>query len=345
MATYVFAGGGSAGHALPSIRIAETMRGQGHEAIFVGSHASIEERLCAHHRIPFQSVTTGKLNRARKHSVFGAAFRTLQGVLQARSIMRRIGPDGVFSSGGFASLPVVLAARSLNVRPTITHACDLSLGLANRVCLPFSTHLTCTFADTCGSLPKGCFVGPIVDPAILTRNDDAAPRKGKPQLLVYGGSLGAAAINERLRRSLPEILPGFDVVHVCGQGKLDPGFDGFGGYEQHEYVMAFSDVLRASDIAICRAGSNSLWELVLTGTPHLAVPLPLSVSRGDQIENCRYFEKCGVTRWVDQDTFLTAPLAPALRKLWDERDTIRAAMRAIAPERPAAQTISDILQD
>lgn len=344
MATYILAGGGSAGHALPSIRIAETMRGQGHKVVFVGSRASIEERLCVNYEVPFHAVTTGKLNRARKLSVFGAALRTLQGVLQARTILRRIRPDGVFSSGGFASVPVVIAARSLNVRPIITHACDLSLGLANRMCLPFSTHLTCTFADTSKALPKGSFVGPIVDPAILAGDDDAAHRKGKPQLLVFGGSLGAAEINHKLRRSLPEILPNFDVFHVCGKGKLDSGLDGLAGYEQHEFVMAFSEVLKASDIAICRAGSSSLWELVLTGTPHLAVPLPLSVSRGDQIENCRHFEKRGATRWTDQDTFLTAPLAPVLRGLWEERNTIRAAMCAIAPERPAAQGISDILQ-
>ncbi|MDE0698736.1 MAG: UDP-N-acetylglucosamine--N-acetylmuramyl-(pentapeptide) pyrophosphoryl-undecaprenol N-acetylglucosamine transferase, partial [Boseongicola sp.] len=341
---YIFAGGGSAGHALPGIRIAETMRGQGHKVVFVGSRASIEERLCAHHGVPFHSVTTGRLSRARKLSIFGAAFRTLQGTFQARTVMRRIRPDGVFSSGGFASVPVVLAAHSLGVRPIVMHACDLGLGLANRMCLPFSTHLTCTFADTCNAFPKGTFVGPIVDPEILTRDDDAAPRKGKPRLLVYGGSLGAAAINDKLRRSLPELLPDFDVFHVCGQGRLDPGLDGLGGYEQHEYVMAFSDVLKASDIAVCRAGSGSLWELVLTGTPHLAVPLPLSVSRGDQIENCRKFETLGTTRWMDQDTFQAAALAPALMEVWDERDTTLAAMRAVAPERPAAQAVSCILQ-
>ena len=177
-----------------------------------------------------------------------------------------------------------------------------------------------------------------VDPPWRLRGGAA----GTLQRKVYGGSLGAAAINDKLRRSLPEILPDFDVFHVCGRGRLDPGLDGLGGYEQQEYVMAFSDVLTASDIAICRAGSGSLWELVLSGTPHLAVPLP--VSRGDQIENRKNFEKCGATRWMDQDTFLAAPLAPALRELWDERDTIRAAMRAIAPERPAAQTVAGILQ-
>ena len=344
MATYIFAGGGSAGHALPSIRIAVTMRGHGHEAVFVGSRDSIEERLCTHHGIPFHAVATGRLSRARRLSVFDAAFRTLKGAFQARAVLRRIRPDGVFCSGGFASVPVVLAARSLGVRPIVTHACDLGLGLANRMCLPFATHLTCTFADTCKVFPKGTFVGPIVDPEILARDDDGAPRNGKPRLLVYGGSLGAATINDKLRRSLPELLPDFDVFHVCGPGRLDPGLDGLGGYEQHEYVMAFRDVLKASDIAICRGGSGSLWELVLTDTPHLAVPLPLSVSRGDQIENCRHFETLGATRWMDQDMFLATPLAPALRELWDGREAIRAAMRAIAPERPAAQTVSYILQ-
>ena len=272
--------------------------------------------------------------------MFGTAFRTLQGALQARAVVRRIRPVGVSSTGGFASVPVVLAARSLGGRPIVTHACDLSLGLANRLCLPFSTHLTCTFADSCKAFPKWS----CVDPAIMAEDDDAAPRMGKSQLLVYGGSQGAAAINDKLRRSLTEILPEFDVFHVCGQGRLGPGLDGLGGFERHEDVMAFNHVLKASDIAICRAGSGSLWELVLTGTPHLAVPLPLSLSRGDQIENREHFEKRGATRWMDQNTFLTAQLAPALQELWDARGMVRAAMPAIAPGRPAAHAESGILQ-
>jgi len=344
--TYVFAGGGSAGHALPSIRVAQTMRERGHELLYIGSHASIEQRLCEHYGIPFRPISTGKFDRSRKLSLLSAAFNTLRGAFQARAILRHVKPGGVFSSGGFASVPVVLAARSLKIRRILTHACDLSLGMANRLCMPFSTHLTCTFAATCQDRVKGRFVGPIVDPSILLK-DASAPKvaKAKPQLLVYGGSLGATAINEKLRASLPDILGDFDVIHVCGNGKRETSLDGIEGYQQHEYVMNFSELLKSSDFAICRAGSSSLWELISTGTPHLAVPLPLSVSRGDQIENCKYFERLGATRWMDQEDFLQAPLKKLLLDLLAEGDGIIQAMRKITPERPAIETISDILQE
>lgn len=343
--SYVFAGGGSAGHALPSIRVAQTMRARGHQLLFIGSHASIEQKLSENYGIPFHPIATGKFDRSRKVSVFSAAFNTLRGTLQARAILRRIRPSGVFSSGGFASVPVVLAARSLKLRRILTRACDLSLGMANRLCLPFATDLTCTFAATCEGVPKGHFVGPIVDPSILVRDTSASvPTKARPQLLVYGGSLGATAINEKLRATLPEILSVFDVLHVCGHGKREPGLDGIKGYQQCEYVMNFSELLKSSDLAICRAGSSSLWELISNGTPHLAIPLPLSVSRGDQIENCKYFERLGATRWMDQEEFLQAPLKLFLMRLLEESDGIREAMRSITPERPASETISDILQ-
>jgi len=235
-----------------------------------------------------------------------------------------------------------VAARLSSVPRILVHACDLSIGLGNRLCLPFAHRLTCTFTETAenhGS--KALFVGPIVAAELY-----GAPleRKNPKRLLVvYGGGQGAVAINDTVRRSLNELLVRYDILHACGTGKLDPGFEGIAGYDQREYVMDLVDHIRRADLAIGRAGSGSLWELVLSGTLHLAIPLPLGVSRGDQIENCKYFEKLGATRWLDQEVFDTADLSATLQKIEDDTDVIRAAMAGARPKASAVEVIQQAL--
>jgi UDP-N-acetylglucosamine--N-acetylmuramyl-(pentapeptide) pyrophosphoryl-undecaprenol N-acetylglucosamine transferase len=344
MSTFIFAGGGSAGHAIPSIRVAEAMRKMGHNVVFIGSKESIEERLCQNQNITYQAITTGKLDRSKKLSIFNAVINNIRGILEARKFLKGVKPSGVFSTGGYTSFPVVLAAFSVGVKTVIAHACDRSLGLANRLCLPVVTHVTCTFEDTCKFSKKSAFVGPIIDPK-LSQNPSAPNvyKSNKTLLLVYGGSLGSAAINQKLRLSLPELLPFFDIIHVCGRGNIDETLNTVLGYTQYEFITSFHEVLQASDLAICRAGSGSLWELILTRTPHLAVPLPLSVSRGDQIENCKYFESLGVTQWMDQDKFMSTSLMPILQALLDDQDAIKTSMQHISPIRPASESICHIL--
>lgn len=343
MTKYVFAGGGTAGHVLPSVRVALHLRAQQAEIFYIGSANSFEELLCAHHRIPFHAVTTAKFDRSRKLSAVTAFAANIRGILQARRILRKIRPDGIFTSGGFASVPVVIAGRSLGLRRIIVHACDLSLGLANTLCLPFASRLSCTFERTVAEKGRGkaFLAGPIVDSAAL----QAAPKpvKAKPQLLVYGGSQGSMVFNAKVRASLDALRARFDIVHVCGKGHIDPTLANLPGYRQYDYVMDFMDILKFSDIAICRAGSSSLWELILTRTPHLAVPLPASISRGDQLENCKYFETKGVTRWMAQPDFEAADLASVLSGILDQSGEITSRMAALAPKRPAVEIIADEL--
>ena len=344
MKKYVFAGGGSAGHALPSIRVALHLRSQQAAVSYIGSANSIEQSLCAHHGIPFQSVTTAKFDRSRKLSLVTAFIANVRGILQARRILRETGPDAVFTSGGFASVPVVIAARSLNRSRIVVHACDLSLGLANTLCLPFASRLSCTFEQTVEERGNKAFLsGPIVDAALLEQTPN--PVKAKPRLLVYGGSQGSMIFNTKVRSSLDQLRAVFDIVHVCGKGNVDPTLADRPGYQQHEYVMDFIDVLKSSDMAICRAGSSSLWELILTRTPHLAVPLPASISRGDQLENCKYFETRGVTRWIHQPDFVASDLTRVLKDILEQSPEITRRMAELAPRRPAVEIISGVLTE
>ncbi|MGR6431041.1 UDP-N-acetylglucosamine--N-acetylmuramyl-(pentapeptide) pyrophosphoryl-undecaprenol N-acetylglucosamine transferase [Rhizobium sp. PAMB 3174] len=341
MAKFVFAGGGSAGHALPSIRVALEMRARGADIFYIGSENSIEMTLCKRHDIEFFAVKTAKFDRSRKLSAVGTIGANITGILSVRSILRQLDVDGVFASGGFASVPVVIGAKTSGIKKILIHACDLTLGLANNICLPFASELSCTFEQTKAISRKAFFSGPIVDRKLLMNRPNLV--QGKPVLLVYGGSQGSQAINSKIRRDIHIILKKFDIIHLCGRGNLDASLENTPGYEQYEYVFDFPEILMRSHLAISRAGSNSLWELILTRTPHLAVPIPKSVSRGDQHENCKYFASKGVTTWLEQEEFLKSNLPERLIEILLSSDTIVDHMVAMTPDKPAVSRIAEIL--
>lgn len=338
---FVFAGGGSAGHALPSLRVAKLLKDKGAFVAYIGAAQSIEEQLAAEFEVPFYPIPTAKFDRSKRLSFVPAAGVNIRGIRAATAILTEIKPHGIFASGGFASVPVVIGGRLAGTKAIILHACDLSMGLANRICLPFATSLSCTFEEMTEQTPKAFHAGPIVDPALY--NAPAKIVRDKPTLLVYGGSQGSVALNSWVTSQLGSLLQAFDVIHVCGKGKTDPAYASIPGYTQLDFVSGFIDILRSADLALCRAGSSSLWELTIARIPHLAVPLPANISRGDQIENCKYFERKGITHWVSQEDLPTTDLVAKLSHINNSRASIIAKMETLVPACPAQDAISQRL--
>lgn len=341
--TLVIGGGGTAGHVLPSLRMADYIKDTYSEIVFIGGKNSIEESLCKEHGIRFMAVKTAKFDRSNKLRLPLVGLLNLLGVFQAYFLMRKLKPDAIFVSGGYASVPLVVAGKMLGIHPIVAHVCDLSLGLAHKLSLPFATHITSTFSSTAETLEKGHFVGPITNAFNLVKNTSTQKDKEKYTLLVYGGSLGAQAINEKLRASLTDILPKFEILHVCGTGNLDPTLNELEGYSQFEFVHDFPSLLAKADFAICRGGSNSLWELILAGIPHLAVPLPLGISRGDQIENCKHFASKGVTKYLEQEQFIVSDLRAELEDLVASGEEMRQNMIRLKPKQQAQEAIKQLL--
>lgn len=118
------------------------------------------------------------------------------------------------------------------------------------------------------------------------------PAEKKPVLLIIGGSLGSRAINEAVRKVLPE-LQKFYIIHLCGKGNLDESLKNTAGYAQFEYVSAeLTDMLALADLAVSRAGANSICELLALHKPNIfLIPLSAAASRGDQILNAKSFAK------------------------------------------------------
>ncbi|MDR0841284.1 MAG: undecaprenyldiphospho-muramoylpentapeptide beta-N-acetylglucosaminyltransferase [Christensenellaceae bacterium] len=331
--TILLTGGGSAGHVTPNLALIPKLQTQGFSIHYVGTAEGIERALVEGRQgVTYHAVSAGKLRRYFSLKNFADPFRVLRGIWQARRVIREVQPDVVFSKGGYVSVPVVLAARGK--APIVTHESDYTPGLANKISARFATKICVTFEDTLRYTgDKGVYTGTPIRPE-LYEGDARRGRafagfsSGKPVLLVMGGSQGAQAVNEALRKALPALTPTFDIIHLCGKGKVDAAYSS-AAYIQYEYISAeLPDLLQAADIVLSRAGANSVFEFLALAKPALLVPLPLSASRGDQILNAGYFSRRGYALTLAQEEMTPQKLADTLLSLYENRLAFISAMQA-----------------
>ena len=335
MKRILLTGGGTAGHVTPNIALLPRLRELGYDISYMGSYDGIEKKLITEFQIPYYGISSGKLRRYFDPKNFSDPFKVLKGYGEAVRIIRKLKPDVVFSKGGFVSVPVILAAKRCKV-PCIIHESDMTPGLANKLAIPAASKICCNFPETLQYLPKDKAVlsgSPIRQE--LLHGDALAARKftgltdDKPVILVMGGSLGAAAVNEAVRKILPTLLKDFHVIHLCGKGKLDASLSGLSGYVQYEYINEeLKDLFALADIVISRAGANSICELLALHKPNLLIPLSAAASRGDQILNARSFEKQGFSLVLEEEAISNEVLLQTIHRLYDERASFSEAMKA-----------------
>ena len=332
-----FTGGGTAGHVTPNIALIERMLEQGWQVHYIGAKGGIEESIVAELPITFHGIATGKLRRYSSWQNFLDPFKILYGLMQSLWLCVRWRPALVFSKGGFVAVPVVVAAWLCRV-PVIAHESDITPGLANKLCFPFVRHVCVNFQETEKYLGRSAssttkatseenqakviVTGSPVRTTLLEGNAERGRaflgfNHDQPILLVFGGSLGAQAINDWVWGSLTDLLTHYQIVHIVGAGNLNPsiglteGLDQTSASEQKglapnycqkEFLQAeFGDVLAAAELVLSRAGANSIYELLLMRKPHILVPLTARASRGDQIINARIFESKGMSIVVNED--------------------------------------------
>ena len=320
----VVTGGGTAGHVIPAKPVIERLLARGTQVTFIGSKSGLEERLVADLAVAFRAITTGKLRRYLSFQNVVDLFRVPIGILQAIRLLFRIQPDVVFSKGGYVAFPVVLAAWLLR-KPVVSHESDLTAGLANRLAIPF-THTVCVnFAATKIRARQVVVTGTPIRDSLLNGNADRGKEFLKidhhlPVLLVVGGSLGAEQVNAVVREALTDLCSGFQVVHVCGPGKLSAQHQHVDGYVQFEYIdEQWGDVLATADFVVSRAGANSLYELLVLRKPHLLIPLPKSASRGDQLENAEMAKDEGWSEVIFEEDLEPQNLCDTVWKMYQNR--------------------------
>ena len=153
MKRIILTGGGTAGHVTPNIALMPALEKKGFDIRYIGSKNGMEREMIRAVHVPYYGISSGKLRRYFDVKNFTDPFRVLKGYLEARSIMKKLKPDIVFSKGGFVTVPVVMAAKHCGI-PVIIHESDMTPGLANKLALPSASKVCCNFPETLNHLPE-----------------------------------------------------------------------------------------------------------------------------------------------------------------------------------------------
>ena len=335
MKKIVLTGGGTAGHVTPNIALMPELKKRGYSISYIGSYEGMEKNMITETGTPYYGVATGKLRRYIDLKNITDPFKVVKGYFEARSHLRKIKPDVIFSKGGFVAVPVVRAAKSLKI-PVIIHESDMTPGLANKICIPCAAKVCCNFPETIQYLPKEKAV--LSGSPIRSELFEGNKARGlafcgfndqKPVLLIMGGSLGAVAVNNAIRAILPELLKEYQVIHLCGKGKTDDSFNGIPGYVQYEFIKdELRDLMAAADLFISRAGANAICEILALRKPNILIPLPAGASRGDQILNAESFQKQGFSYLLPEEEITNEKLLAVIRDVYQNRASYKKAMDA-----------------
>jgi UDP-N-acetylglucosamine--N-acetylmuramyl-(pentapeptide) pyrophosphoryl-undecaprenol N-acetylglucosamine transferase len=307
MVNIAFTGGGTGGHIYPGLAVAEGLKtrlaGKEYRLFWIGSNAGMDRSIVEGAGLEFFGIPAGKLRRYFTLKTIPDIFRVAAGFCAARRILKKQKVDILFSKGGFVSVPPCAAAASLGI-PVCTHESDFSPGLATRLNLRFVRRTRgrffVSYADTANTvefIPAEVSGNPV-RPVFRA----ADPAKGRAFLglgaqerilLVLGGSQGAREVNALIRASLGELRRHYTVVHQYGpEQQWDlPKTE---GYIPIPYIRdEMPHVLAAAELIVGRSGAGTVWESAAVGKPMILIPLSGSGTRGDQVENARFFEREG----------------------------------------------------
>lgn len=349
----ILTGGGTAGHVSLNEAIIPSLIEANYDVHYIGSQDGIEKELIgnAFPELPYHSIASGKLRRYFSMQNFTDPFKVLMGIGQAFSIIKKVKPSVIFSKGGFVSVPVVIAAKLANI-PVVVHESDVTPGLANKIALPFASHIFTVFKETVKHLPndKATCTGSIIRQQLFEGNRERGLAycgftADKKVLLIMGGSLGSVVINEAVRENLTQLRERYQIIHLCGKGNVNPSLEGLEGYRQFEYVTdELPNLLYAADFIVSRAGSNSIFEFLALHKPMLLIPLSAAKSRGDQILNARLFKQQGFAHVLDEDTMTNASFYKAVALLAANADEMIDKMLDVEQPKTPAEMVSLITQ-
>lgn len=295
----VFTGGGTAGHVMVNrILIPVLQQKDPHcSIIYIGSHTGMEKDLIKDITpLQFYGISTGKLRRYFSIENFKDLFRIVKGFWEALHILKSEKPQLVYAGGGYVIVPVVWAAYCCKI-PVMLRETDYTMGLANRLCLPFAQEVCVTFPDTqkqITSVPS-LFPGILIRPELYTHFEkkDLKLPQDRPVCLILGGSLGSRNINQIVWQSLKELTNQYTVIHICGKKNRNIYIRESPYYHQIEFTQQIGQYLSIADVVVTRCGSNAIAEGLVLDKHMVCIPITTKTSRGEQNQNAEFAVKNG----------------------------------------------------
>lgn len=300
--------------------------------MYIGERGGMEEQLMREAGVHFKGIWCGKWRRYFSWRNFVDFFKLPVGVMQAFVSLRRFKPSVVFCKGGYVSFPVAMGAW-LNKIPVVVHESDVVPGLTVKLCARFAKAICVSFEESKCYFPtkkKVVITGnPVRKEIAMGKKEKALELTGfaldKPTVLIMGGSQGATVVNEMVWSMLEQLLAHYQVIHICGKGKLKspeelkklvPSSDMLHHYFSLEYAgEILKDLYALADILVSRAGAMSLAEIDGIGKPSILIPLSKKASRGDQIINAEVFAKTHLCRVIEEENLSSSVLLKALEEL------------------------------
>ena len=364
----VIAAGGTAGHVVPALAVADALRSEGVEVEFIGSERA-EARIVPDAGYPLHTISVEGLSRSNPLRAIRALVRAAAAVARARVILAALAPDAVMGGGGYVAGPVALAALTRRIPIVLTEA-DSRLGLTNRMLAPFARRVCLSFPPsrprrtwrwrTLGRAARASVRDGRVGkfrvtgrPLFRPTQDRRAARERfgvepeQPCVLVFGGSLGSQSINRAALAALTG--SSFHVLHVCGSRDFRALAAGTlpAGYDLREYLPEadFPQALAAADLVVARSG-GSVFELAAHSLPAILVPYPHAA--GDhQSANAAWMSAAGAAIVIPDDELTPPRLAREVASLLADRARLAAMASAsgrLARPQAAAEVAAELLE-
>lgn len=332
----VIAGGGTGGHVQPAIAVYQRMKASTDvDALWIGSHNGVEQPAANRSGIVFTPIQTGKFRRYLSLRTPIDLLRIPIGIVQAARALQRFHPDVVLSTGGFVSVPTIIAARLLRI-PSLTHEQTATIGLATRINARFASVVALSFEQSRRQL-NASHARVIVtgNPIRATLFDGSASEALRsfglsidlPLVYVTGGALGAHAINDAIRNALPDLVSITQIVHQCGAASGNGDFPrliearaALPTKLRSRYVVCerigdeLADLYAAASLVVGRAGAGTVTELAALGKPSILIPLP-GTGGDEQTVNARILADAGAAILLPQTELTSARLFAEIRAL------------------------------
>ena len=349
MKTALIMAGGTGGHIFPGIAIAECLRGRGWEVVWLGNPDGMEARLVPARGYRTEWLRFGALRGKGLARKVLLPFNLAAVCWKAFRALSRVRPDVVVGMGGYITFPAGLMA-GLSGRPLVLHEQNSIAGLANKVLARVASRVLTGFPDV---LPNARWVGnPVRDEivAVPPPEERFAGREGPLRLLVVGGSLGAAALNDTVPRALARIPPERrpHVIHQAGEKQIETlraayaeaGLEG----DLRPFIDDMARAYGEADIVLCRAGALTVAELAAVGVASVLVPFPFAVD-DHQSANARFLSSREAAWLVPQPALTPEKLAEILTGV-ERGQLLRMAANARALARPrAADDVAKVCEE
>ena len=339
--------GGTGGHVIPAISIAEVFRNRNVSVVWLGTQQGIESELVPANGFDINYIDIEGLRGTRILKWLKAPYTLIKAIFQAMIVIHRESPDMILGLGGFASGPGGVAAKIMRL-PLIIHEQNSIPGTTNKILAKVATRVLTAFPDT---LPRGEWIGnPVrkeiscLQPTLLSRIDRDRP----PRILILGGSLGATSINKKIPQALSAVEKKYrpEIRHQSGKTNLQETQQIYKDLDLKARVESFiSDMAEAygwADLVICRAGALTISELAAAGVGALLIPYPYAAD-DHQFHNGKWLVSLGAAYMVKEQD-LTDKLLVSILNEW-LGNPVKLDSMAINAKKSARLGVAELVAD